>query len=338
MKPISIVQAHDGQWKLIGDTRRMNPVYTESLLAYTAAGAPLFEAARERNEFDFILALLGIKRMEDAGWDAYANTLSIYRKIIPLIKRIEDFETSRHLTLWLYGHIVEASEPYEIAANLLRIISGGRFTNQNFPDVVIGKGTNQRSKPVAPIGKIEALRGLAEQAGYPQCVSPFESVLDSNLRNAIFHSDYALYDGEIRIRRPQKIYTHDEIMSLINRALAYHETWNNLRTLFIGWYKEPKIIAVPQGFTDDPDEKAITIIRANHGVVGLKDNWTREEVAAGHIPFRIAKLRNYERKLLDSDPTRATLPRDRIECINFYLRFAPRFVRARLVKALRNKL
>lgn len=52
------------------------------------------------------------------------------------IAKIRDFETQRYLFLWLYGHIIEASEPYEIAANLITIIDGERFNINNFKEVV----------------------------------------------------------------------------------------------------------------------------------------------------------------------------------------------------------
>lgn len=200
MKGIKILHGSDGQWRIEGNTHGMNPAYKQAILRYTACISPVFEAAKEKSEFDFIHTLLGIRGIESAGWDSYESTLNIYKKVIPLIQSLKDFETSRHLSLWLYGHIIEASEPYEIAANLLRVASGERFSTDNFPDEIIGKGAKRRTRPVFPLGKIEKLRILAARAGKPDAITPFEDVVDHELRNAIFHSDYALYRFEVRIR------------------------------------------------------------------------------------------------------------------------------------------
>jgi hypothetical protein len=45
----------------------------------------------------------------------------------------ETFKAKRHLELWLYGHVLEASEPYETVANLIDISQGGAFHNVRFP-------------------------------------------------------------------------------------------------------------------------------------------------------------------------------------------------------------
>lgn len=59
----------------------------------------------------------------------------------------EHFETTRHLQLWTYGHIIEASEPYAIVADMLDIANGGFFKPYRFPPVPIHRARPNRPPP-----------------------------------------------------------------------------------------------------------------------------------------------------------------------------------------------
>lgn len=47
--------------------------------------------------------------------------------------KTENYEAARHLQFWIYGHIVEASEPYEMLANLVQVSLGGGFVVNPIP-------------------------------------------------------------------------------------------------------------------------------------------------------------------------------------------------------------
>jgi hypothetical protein len=156
----------DGVWTLIpepGDQGR-NADHDEALPRYLTALDPAFTRAHEVSEFEFVLTLLRVRGVEAAGWDAYETTL----RAIPLLNRLHEsiapdepnFETARHLQLWVYGHIVEASEPYEILANLLAVIDGERFAAQRFPP-------DARGRPQSVGRKLEQLADLAEAVDLP---------------------------------------------------------------------------------------------------------------------------------------------------------------------------
>ena len=55
--------------------------------------------------------------METAGWDPYETTIQGISAASRLHNETED-RLARHLHLWIYGHIVEASVPYELLGNL----------------------------------------------------------------------------------------------------------------------------------------------------------------------------------------------------------------------------
>jgi len=316
-------------WEIKGETKNWNPVYRDSLLKYLKCLSPLFEKAKSKSEFEFILTLLRVRGVQDQGWDPWDNTLKIFNSLTRLAKKIRDFETQRHLSLWLYGHIVEASEPYEVAANLITIIDGGRFNINNFPNVQRGR----YKKPQSPLEKIKKLVEMTNRIDISDSIFPFQDIFDRELRNAIFHSDYALYGGEVRLPKGYgKIYSHDEIQALINKALAYLEAFKNLISSHIRSYQLPKVISTHPEFSKNPQERAVTIIRKGHGLVGLKDNWSIDELKRGKIPFRTGRFLKYEINILDKNPTLAVLPRNRIKKVNKILKILPKFLSRKFVK------
>lgn len=329
-KKPKVVKNKDGKWELRNPDRGVNPIYQDSYMSYLNALSPLFEKAQDTCEFEFINTLLRVRELEGPGWDPFENTQRAFECISKLKKRIKDFYTTRHLFLWLYGHIIEASEPYEILANLINVCEGERFCLNNFPN----KKRGRYRIPQSPSEKIDKLEQMASKINMSNCIFPLRDVFDRDLRNAIFHSDYSLYKGEVRIRKPTKVYSHDEVMKVLNKGLAYFESFISIFRSYIRSYDKPKVIEVHKGFGGHPNEKAVTIIRKGHGLVGLKDNWTREELRRGHIPFRVGCFYRYEIKILDEDPLLAILPVDRTERANNILKILPKFISRRLAKRL----
>lgn len=273
----------DGTWTLVlepGDDGR-NLDHDEALPRYLTALDPAFTRTQEASEFEFILTLLRVRGMQDAGWDPYETTLRAVPAMTLLHESIgpddANFETARHLQLWVYGHIVEASEPYEILANLLAVTAGERFANQRFPPD--GSGRPQ------PVGrKLVQLTELAEAVDLAGVVEPMREIYDRDLRNAVFHADYTLHGGRVRLPLRSREYMHDEVMRLVNRALAFHEALALLYRSSVASYETPTEIPVHPGFSADPDERAVTIIREGHGIIGLKHNLSAAEIGHGGIP------------------------------------------------------
>lgn len=328
---MSIIKNSKGKWDFKNIPKSFNPIYKEALIKYFNTFGPLFEKAKSKSEFEYIITLLRFRGLQDPGWDAWKNTLEAIDGITKLLKRIKDFRIRKHLSLWLYCHIVEASEPYEIIANLINIVDGGRFIKNNFPD-------NARGIPKSPSQKINKLTVMSNNINIPDLIFPFNDVFNREIRNAISHSDYAIYNGEVRLPKGGgKVYSQEEIQSLVNKALAYFDTFKNLISFYIRSYEKPKIISVHPEFSKDPQEKAITIIRKGCGLVGIKDNFTKEELKKGKIPFNLGRFHRYELNLLKKDPFPAILPKDKIKRINNILKYLPKFISKYIVKKLQNK-
>lgn len=320
-----IIRNKNKAWEITGDTSKWNSVYRDSVIKYLNCLDPLFEKAKNTSEFEFVQVLIRVRSQQDAGWDSWENTLEVFSGMMKLGGKIKNFKTRRHLFLWLYGHIVEASEPYEIIANLINIIDGRRFNVENFPD--------KSGRPQSPAEKIDALVKTAQKINMAGSTFPFQDIYNRELRNAIFHSDYVLYGDEVRLPKGHgRKCSNEEIQLLINKSLAYFESLRNLISLYIRNYESPVVIPVSREFSNDPQEMAVTIIRKNYGVVGLKDNWTLQEIAQGKIPFKMGRFLKYEREILERNPTCAVLPPNRVEIINKILNVFPGFIRRVLVR------
>ncbi|MDD5327220.1 MAG: hypothetical protein PHY02_05330 [Phycisphaerae bacterium] len=334
-KKPSIIKNKEGKWEYTKLPKGIVPIYKDLFIDYLNAFDPLFERAKDTCEFEFILTLLRVGGCSGPGWDPFESSQQIFKSVSYLEKKIKDFYLSRHLNLLLYAHIVEASAPYEILANLICICEGERFCIDNFPD---HQGKNNYLRPQTPSEKIRTLDLMASRINMGNSIYPLKDVFDRDLRNAVFHSDYSLYEGEVRIKKPLKSYSNHEITKIMNKGLAY---FNALLTLFLGnirSYDKPKIVPVHKDFGGHPEEKAITIIRKNYGLAGIKDNWTLEQLGKGYIPFRIGNFYSYETKLLDKDPLLATLPPNKIDRINTILKTLPKFLSKYIVKKLQSKV
>lgn len=279
---------------------RSHSAYFDALPRYLTALDPAFEVARKTSEFNFLFSIFAVRGMEDAGWNPYETTVRAI-KVIREILGQQGGEANRHLALWLYGHIVEASEPYEFLGNLIDVAAGGRFLTERFPPHASGA-------PLSPQAKISRLEECASAAGMPTVVIPMKEAWNREFRNAIFHADYALYGSEVRTLRPARSYDNDQVMALVNRALACHEAMSILRTIHIASYTEPVAIPADPAFSGNPEEKAIVIVREGYGATGLKDGWTEEELRRGCIPFRLGRFTLEESRMLNADPALALLP------------------------------
>jgi len=308
---VPLIRNTEGVWRIEGDEHdrerieNWNPVFREALPRYLTALDSAFNRAQKRSQFQFLLSLFRIRGLEDAGWDPYQTTL----RAIPAMHRVHDYiiekgenEAAQHLGLWVYGHIVEASEPYELLANLIDVANGGRFKFHRFP-------SHPSGRPKSPGEKIQQLREMAMAADLPDIATPLQEIWNREFRNAIFHADYSFYGSEVRTVRPMQTYTRDEHMAILNRALAYHEALAQLYKAHIASYTEPEVIPVNPEFSRDPEARAVVIVREGYGATGLKDAWTREQLTAGKIPFRIGRFSPDEIRLLDTDRTLALLPR-----------------------------
>jgi hypothetical protein len=251
---MQIARDEQGVWTVDAteDERGQKGDYVPEFEKYLNTFGGLFQAAQAKDEFQFILSLLGIRGVQAAGWDAFENTVNAIDAVVRLHNETSDSTAAAHLRLWIYGHIVEASEPYELAANLLGIIDGGTFEAARFPDA--------SGRPQSPGAKMSWIEQRATNVGLPRVAEPFASRWDRVLRNSIFHSDYALHGQEMRLVSAGEVRTQAELNRIVAVANASHEALVLVRRSFIEGYIEPTEIPTSH-FSADPSERALIVIR-----------------------------------------------------------------------------
>ena len=298
----------DGRWTINIDEsdgeeiRGSHPAFLEALPRYMTALDPPFSLAKERDELQFLFTLFRVRGFQDAGWDPYETSLRAIPALVDLYRNTDNVEAADHLALWVYGHIVEASEPYELLANLVDVANGGHFNaGSHFPP-------KRGRRPWSPGEKAELLRSRASAAGLSGVVAPLEEIWDRDLRNAIFHADYVLYEGGVRTLNPAKSYSREEMMTIVNRAIAYHAALAALFSLSIESYDEPKVIPNSPHFSADPGLQWVVIVRKGHGAAGVKSTWTADQIKAGKIPVSVGRFYPGETRMLDNDPSLSLLP------------------------------
>lgn len=199
---------------------------------------------------------------------------------------------------------------------MLDIAGGGWFQGaQRFPDLPLRQprqGQLAWQVPHRPQRvldeKLPELERLSEAIGEPGVLGPIREVWDRDLRNAVFHADYVIHGSETRIPAKNQTYTHDEIQTLVNRALAYHFALSLLHRGHIDAYTEPVAVRLHPEVATVEDEEMVVIVREGHGAVGLRYVYTQQEVAAGAIPAWIARLYPDEAAAIQADPTLVRLP------------------------------
>ncbi len=256
---------------IVPDTARgWAPNYKKAVELYLTTWNELFAEAAERDEFQFILALLRAKILVPPGWDTLENTVDAIDGVDKAARKV-DGTRRLNLMLWAYGHIVEASDHYEIIANMVNIAGGQAYRAWNFPKMKVKRGKRERFREQTPNEKILEIRNRCKKLGLKDYTKPFIEVLDKDLRNAVYHSDYSTYMGMVRFRDSEGNdieYGVDETNLVINRALALHETIKNLFYSYIASYEEPKVI---DGSGNLEGLKIQIIVREKYGIMAVQE-------------------------------------------------------------------
>jgi hypothetical protein len=155
----------------------------------------LFAEAKEKDEFEFCCTLLRVRGMHSAGWDSLNESQLLMNQMLSLINApLQDVFRIR-LCLILYCHITEMNDFYHITMNLLRIIQGDRYSINPF-DIV---HFNDNKQTRYPIDKVQRIKEISSALNMSSIGELYDYLLLNHVRNAVFHSDYVLYNNEFRI-------------------------------------------------------------------------------------------------------------------------------------------
>lgn len=119
----------------------------------------LFDAAKEKNEFEFASTLMRVRGMEDIGWDPFEETHRPVGDLMTLLGA----PLVGHTKARLGSHLTEVWTIYAMLANLTRVASGERYVIDPFLDAA---PRNRRGEPqfLSTPGTVRALSEMLEEA------------------------------------------------------------------------------------------------------------------------------------------------------------------------------
>jgi hypothetical protein len=201
--------------------------------------------------FEWACTMVRVTGMQDTGWDSYTESIAfledcsqLQRLQLPEDRFPNPANTQARIALMSYSHMIEMSVPYDLLANLLRLRLGLKYSTD--PLIHLNKRKGYKVKgvkkirvvPANPIAKIEEIDKMAVQAGFPEVGAALKGIYSHTIRNAVFHSDYAIHDDSVRILSGSyQLISFDELARLTNDAFAFHSAllllWKRQRKLFI---------------------------------------------------------------------------------------------------------
>jgi hypothetical protein len=160
-----------------------------------AALERLADAARTKDEFAYLHAILGINGgAEDVGWQPSNESRTFVSELVSLINTPLHIHTKARLALVVYCHITEANFLYHDVFNLLLAADGQPVRVFNFTHKV------QNGKPPSVNAKLADIKATADRMGHGAISAMFDEIWKPEMRNAVFHSDYILFEDELRVK------------------------------------------------------------------------------------------------------------------------------------------
>jgi hypothetical protein len=210
--------------------------------------------------FEWACTMIRVTGLKDAGWDSYIESQALlqdFTQLMNLELPKERFPNPAHtqarLALIAYSHMIEMSGPYELLANLLRLRMGMKYSiaplahlNKLRSTKVNGVKVNW-VKLASPFVRINEIDKMAAKAGVPEVGAALKGIYNSTIRNAVYHSDYAIHADSLRLlsgshyskkeRVNTPLISFDELGELTSEAFAFHSAllalWKRQRKLFL---------------------------------------------------------------------------------------------------------
>jgi len=196
--------------------------------------------------FQFVCTLVRAAGMKDTGWDSYTESTEFMRDLgnlrtldYPDEKFPDPLNTHARLALISYCHITEMNFPYDLIANLLRLHLGLKYhTNPlgSLAEPIYRKVNGVRKivdfRQPSPSKKMKKIQEMSDGANMPEVGKALQEIYNSTVRNAVYHSDYVVHNGSMRLLS-DAWYSEEEgcmtplipfasLATITNEAFAFH--------------------------------------------------------------------------------------------------------------------
>lgn len=255
--------------------RKRHPVlskYTDEYLEYFGH---LFSRAATTSGFNYLCTILRVEGITSGHWDAFVEAEEAAMDFSKLLRKMGKGQEKRALRmgLFLYSHSTEMSAPYEIIANLLRSCQDKPYKMYPFAHLVrVEKGKTpsvfaKRHLPT-PVRKIQHIKELATVCGEERIGEIFDTFFRNDVRNAFYHSDYAISDEEFRIIEGGEIGKQtiklEELSDLLSRCFAFYSAF------FITFNQVKRGLVVGKKFLRKPNYEVMELLSDEDGLTGFK--------------------------------------------------------------------
>ncbi len=246
--------------------------YTEEYLKYFGH---LFSRAATTSGFNYLCTILRVEGITSGHWDAFVEAEEAAMDFSRLLRKMGKGQEKRALRmgLFLYSHSTEMSAPYEIIVNLLRCCQDKPYKMYPFAHLVrVEEGKTpsifaKRHLPT-PIKKISHIKELATACGEEKIGEIFNTFFRNDVRNAFYHSDYAISDEEFRIIEGGEIgkqtISLEELSDLLSRCFAFYSAF------FITFNQVRRGLVEGKRFLRKPNYEVLELLSDKEGLTGFK--------------------------------------------------------------------
>ena len=283
--------------------------------------------------FEWACTMVRVTGMKDAGWDSYTESIALLADLtqlmgmeLPTDRFPSPANTQARLALIAYSHMIEMNAPYELLANALRLRMGKKYSMHplahlnKLRDTKVNGVKMKKVVPASPIAKINEIDEMSKRAGVPEVGVALRAIYNSTIRNAVYHSDFAVHNDSFRLlsgsyySKKEKcntpLITFDELGEVTSEAFAFHSAllalWKRQRTLFTDF--RGKILPYDDRykgvieFTFEEDSLNGFRVYWPNGTVGVCAHNANGESIAQNIEFELDGSINFFVGVLASRP------------------------------------
>lgn len=206
----------------------------------------LFLKAKETDELAYIFSLLGLNSgIEDVGWQPINETDKLVQDFGSIANSPLNYHSKIRLLLQMYCQVTETSYIYHIIYNMLLTID-----NQEPPRLFNFLDKYRGPVPPSVSVKHQSIKDLASTHNLNGLIGIFDKIYNSDIRNAVSHADYILFNDEFRLKHRGdaiKKIKLDEVYDLVNYAVIFFQTFFQISYKHKKSYKNDYVIENRKG-------------------------------------------------------------------------------------------
>jgi hypothetical protein len=233
--------------ELKATTDRLQKEFDAFVLRCESAFQRLFNAARDRNEAYFAIALMPeFRGVQGAGWNTAEEAKAAFGQYLEHLQGLPASPIRIRLMLSFYSHISEAAGFYEVPKNMLLISEGECYNMTPFQHLA---DTHRRTgETILPNANkiMKNLLGHAKEAGFEDLCAVIIEAFDPDIRNAYAHGDYVVWGGDLHLTRRYggypRVIVHSEFLTRLNKAAGFFQVLWETHSKAIRSYAKPKHI------------------------------------------------------------------------------------------------